>query len=374
MQPHRAPLQTVRVIKTLLAARRHAAQPHSAAYSPWGWVGFLPKLPLPLPRSDCSQPGKGEASLHLTMLRCSGEGHQRHVLQQWFPAGIGTLLGFTGLTSRADHPLAVSVESEMLFLWRKDAENFTRRQHDATWKPSTLFFLTRASREPWPTTGSGSDEGCSQSDVREPEAVLLGRRAGNGTFAVLPWHDSPLSFFFLSGQEATRSSAGAVEKGWGSQPLLGKGLLGGKKNHKGSFFSPTAAFWSYAFSKAAICYPGSVFPVTPLAAWWSWEAFRKQQSQTISPCYPLCACYLILNTFPCAPQKSVTVLLEQAVWVLEFCPAPMKSCQSATELLRGWDYWSSCLQVFPWHDARDNLALWVNKSSFTKEINTFSLN
>ena len=89
------------------------------------------------------------------MLCCQGEGHQssgamvssrhRHVA------------GFT-----ADHPPAVSVESEMLFLGCKDAGNFVQRQHDATWKPSTFFFLTTASRQPWPKTASGSDEGCSQ--------------------------------------------------------------------------------------------------------------------------------------------------------------------------------------------------------------------
>lgn len=108
-----------------------------------------------------------------------------------------------------------------------------------------------------------------------------------------------------------------------------------KKNHTGSFSSPTTAFSHYGFSEAAICYLGNIFPATPLAAGWSWEAFGKQQSQTISPCYPLRACYLILNTFPCPPQNSVTVLLKQAVWVLTFSPVLMKPCQSVTELVRG---------------------------------------
>lgn len=34
-------------------------------------------------------------------------------------------------------------------------------------------------------------------------------------------------------------------------------------------------------------------------------------------------------------SKSVTVLLEQAVWVLRFCPLQMISCQAATELVHG---------------------------------------
>lgn len=86
--------------------------------------------------------------------------------------------------------------------------------------------------------------------------------------------------------------------------------------------------------------------VTPSAAWWSWEGFWKQQS--VSPGYPLCFMSNIEH-ISLPSSKSVTVLLEQAVWVLRFCPLQMISCQAATELVHGWDYWSSCLQVFPWY-------------------------
>lgn len=48
--------------------------------------------------------------------------------------------------------------------------------------------------------------------------------------------------------------------------ITGKGADGEKKNHMGSFFSPTTAFSYYGFIEAAICYQGNVFPATPLAA------------------------------------------------------------------------------------------------------------
>lgn len=74
-QSHQAPLQTARVFKPLLAARRHAKSYSPTtlnSFSPWGWMGFLPKLPLPLPRSDV--PSLGKVKHHCTLTYCAARG------------------------------------------------------------------------------------------------------------------------------------------------------------------------------------------------------------------------------------------------------------------------------------------------------------
>lgn len=168
----------------------------------------------------------------------------------------------------------------------------------------------------------------------------------------LAWLASELPLLIRTRSYTQRCWHGA--EGFRVLRITGKGDSGGKKNHMGSFFSPTSAFRHYGFGETAICSPDNFLrSMMELGS-----VPKTAESDSFTWLSPLC---LISNIkhISLPFSKSVTVLLERAVWVLKFCPALMISCQSATELVLGWDFWSSCLQVFPWHKARDNLALWA---------------
>lgn len=167
----------------------------------------------------------------------------------------------------------------------------------------------------------------------------------------LAWLASELPLLIRTRSYTQRCWHGA--EGFRVLRITGKGDSGGKEIIWALFLAQLVLFDIMNLEKLL-----SALQIISSAAWWSWEAFRKQQSDSFTWLSPLC---LISNIkhISLPFSKSVTVLLERAVWVLKFCPALMISCQSATELVLGWDFWSSCLQVFPWHKARDNLALWA---------------
>lgn len=140
-----------------------SAQPHSVAYSPCGWAGFLPQLPLPLPRSDIPSLVKMRQhcilACHATRRRATKDtfcSSSASTEVPWFPAGISTLLGLLLTT------LELFQWSLRCFSFDVRMQKTPRGERNATWKPSTLFFLTAASREPWPRAARGSDEVCSQ--------------------------------------------------------------------------------------------------------------------------------------------------------------------------------------------------------------------
>lgn len=112
----------------------------------------------------------------------------------------------------------------------------------------------------------------------------------------LAWLASELPLLIRTRSYMQRCWHGA--EGFRVLRITGKGDSGGKKITWALFLAQLVLFDIMDLEKLL-----SALQIISSAAWWSWEAFWKQQSQTVSPGYPLCALYLILNTFPCPSQN-----------------------------------------------------------------------